>query len=92
MHLGKKEGFKGVKTEMSVKMVRFCKVCLRLGCVFHTAFYGSWTVLDYLAQRVFILGFIYAYDPYLGTTWVFTEEISAFPRNNSTDIYESPQD
>ena len=40
MHLGKKEGFKGVKTEMSVKMVRFCKVCLRLGCVFRTAFYG----------------------------------------------------
>ena len=41
MHLGKKEGFKGVKTEMSVKMVRFCKVCLRLGCVFRVAFYGS---------------------------------------------------
>ncbi len=49
-------------------------------------------VLDYLAQRVLISGFIYAYDPYLGTTWVFTEEISAFPRNNSTDIYKTPQD
>ncbi len=28
MHLGKKEGFKGSKTEKSVKIVRFCKVCL----------------------------------------------------------------
>ena len=45
-------------------------------------------VLDYQAQRVLILGLIYAYDPYLGTTWVFTEEISAFPRNHSTEIYE----
>ena len=40
MHLGKKEGFKGSKTEMSVKMVRFCKVCLSLGCVFCTTLYG----------------------------------------------------
>ena len=43
MHLGKKEGFKGSKNEMSVKMVRFCKVCLRLECVYRTAFYGKST-------------------------------------------------
>jgi hypothetical protein len=49
-------------------------------------------VLDYQAQRVLILGLIYAYDPYLGTTWVFTEEISAFPRNHSTEIYETLHD
>ena len=40
MHLGKNEGFKGAKTVMSVKKVRFCKVCLRLQCVYRTAFYG----------------------------------------------------
>ncbi len=42
MHFGKKEGFKGSKTDMSVKMVRFCKVCLSLGCVFRTALHGLW--------------------------------------------------
>ncbi len=49
-------------------------------------------MIGYLTQWVLILGFIFTYDPYLGTTWVFTEEISTFPRNNSTDIYETLQD
>ena len=40
VYLGKKEEFKGSKTEISVKMVRFCKVCLLLGCVYCTALYG----------------------------------------------------
>ena len=35
-----KKGFKGSKTEMSIKMVRFCKVCLLLECVYRTTFYG----------------------------------------------------
>ena len=41
LHLGKKEGFKGSKAEISVDMVRFCKVCLSLGCIYHTTLYGT---------------------------------------------------
>jgi hypothetical protein len=35
----------------------------------------------WITCAICILPFItYAYDPYLGTIWVFTEELSAFPR------------
>ncbi len=48
-------------------------------------------VLDYSTKRVNFRASI-AYNPYLGTTWVSTEEISAFPMAKSTEIYETPQD
>ena len=32
--------FNSLKNKMSVKMVRFCKACLSLQCVYRTTFYG----------------------------------------------------
>ncbi len=41
VHLGEKRRFKGPKTKMFVKLVRFCKVWPSLGCGLLTVKYGS---------------------------------------------------
>ena len=47
--------------------------------------------LGYTSQQVYLMGYS-AYNPYFGTTWVFTEELSTFPRTKSTEIYQILQD
>ena len=41
VHLGGKRRFKGLKTKMSRKSMRFCKLWPSLGCVLLTVKYGS---------------------------------------------------
>ena len=41
VHLGGKRRFKGLKTKMSRKSMRFCKLWPSLGCVLLTVIYGT---------------------------------------------------